>query len=157
MRTHAHTHRQEGLTYIEVLIAAALIAIAVLPAMDALYTGMLGSDVYESTSAEHYAALAKMEEVLAEPQSLLLTAAAAVGDENTPSSSYSDAAGTPDRRLVFVALYDADDSDGDGNVLTVPDPKTDGDNDPYTSYVGLLWVRVEVEGSVTFLESLSAP
>lgn len=138
------------------MIAAALIAIAILPAMDALYTGMVGSDVYESKSAEHYATLAKMEEVLAEPQSLLITAAAAAGGKSTPSS-YSDAAGPPDRRLVFIALYDADDADGDGNVFTVPDPNTDGDNDPYTGYAGLLWVRVEVEGSTTSLDSLSAP
>ena len=157
MSTRVCRYRQEGLTYIEVMIAAALIAIAVLPAMDALYTGMLGSDVYESKSAEHYATLAKMEEMLAEPQSLLLSAAAATGNSKTPSGLYSDAAGTPNRRLVFVALYDADNVDGDGDFFTVPDPNTDGDNDPYTAYAGLLWVRVEVEGSVTFLESLSAP
>ena len=124
--------------------------------MDALYTGMHGSDVYASTSAEHYAAIAKMEGVLAEPQSLLITAAAAAGGKSTPSS-YSDAGGAPNRRLVFISLYDADDGDGDGDVFTVPDPNVDGDNDPYTSYTGLLWVRIEVEGSVTSLESLSAP
>jgi len=157
VNTQALASRQEGLTYIEVLIAAALITIAVLPAMDALYTGMLGSDVYDSTSAEHYATLAKMEEMLAEPQSLLLTAAAATGHAKTPSNLYSDAAGTPNRRLVYIALYDADNVDGDGDFFTVPDPNTDGDNDPYTGYAGLLWVRVEIEGSVTFLESLSAP
>lgn len=148
---------QRGLTYIEIMIATVLIAIALVPAIDALYTGSLASDVYEAGSTEHYATLAKMEELLAEPQALLTSAAAAAGNETTPSTYYSDAAGTPNRRLVYVALYDADDGDGDGNVFTVPDPNLDGDNDPYTGYTGLLWVRVEVEGSVTSFESLAAP
>ena len=110
---------QSGLTYIEVMIAAVLIVLALLPATDALYTGMRGSDVYESTSSQHFAALALMEDVLAEPFSSLTTAAAVAGNQSTPSS-YSDLAGTPDRRLVFVALYDADNADGDGDVFTVP-------------------------------------
>lgn len=147
---------QSGLTYIEVMIAAALIAIALVPAMDALYTGIRGSQVFESTSSQHYAVLGKMEEVLAEPFSILTAEAGAAGNNKTPSS-YSDLAGIDDRRLVFIARYDADNADGDGDVFTVPDPNLDGDNDPFTGYVGLLWVRVEVEGSVVSLESLSAP
>jgi len=150
------SNRQSGLTYIEVMVATVLIAIALLPAMDGLYTAMRGNDVYESSSRQHYAALALMEDVLAEPFSLLTSAAAAAGSQSTPSS-YSDTAGMPDRRLVFVALYDADNADSDGNLFTVPDPNLDGDNNPYTGYAGLLWVRVEVEGSVISLESLTAP
>ena len=138
------------------MVATVLVAIALLPAMDGLYTAMRGNDVYESSSRQHYAALALMEDMLAEPFSLLTDAAAVVGSETTPSS-YSDAGGTPDRRLVFIALYDGDNADGDGNVFTVPDPNLDGDNNPYTGYAGLLWVRVEVEGSVISLESLTAP
>jgi hypothetical protein len=96
-----------------------------------------------------------MEEVLAEPYGTLLGAAAAAGSESTPSS-YSDPAGPMDRRLVFIALYDATNADGDGNVFTVPDPDLDGDGNPYTGYADLLWLRVEVEGSITSLESLVA-
>lgn len=147
--------RQSGLTYIEVVIAAALIAIALLPAMDALYTGVHGSGVLQSSSSEHYAVLAKMEAVLAEPFTTLTSAAGTAGSQSVPSS-YSDAAGPPDRRVVFVALYDADNADGDGDVFTVLDPNLDGDNNPYTNYTGLLWVHVAAEGSVTSLESLVA-
>lgn len=157
MNGSSSTHRQSGLTYVEIMIATVLIAIALVPAIDALYTGSLASDVYEAGSTEHYATLARMEEVLAEPQSLLIDAAAAAGNQNTPSAYYSDTGGTLNRRLVYVALYDADDADGDGDVFTVLDPNLDGDNDPYTGYTGLLWVRVEVEGSVTSFESLAAP
>lgn len=147
---------QSGLTYIEVMIATVIVVIALVPAINALYTGMRGNDVYASTSAEHYSALAKMEALLAEPQSSLLTAAAAAGDRKT-ATSYSDASGSPARRLVFIGLYDADNADGDDDVFTVPDPNVDGDNDPFTGYAGLLWVNLEVEGSVTSLESLTAP
>ena len=148
--------RQSGLSYVEVLVATVLLAIVLVPAIQALHTGVLGADVHTSSVVEHYAALTRLEEVLAEPQSALVVAAAAAGDEKTPTG-YSDGAGSPDRRIVYLALYDADNADGDGDVFTVPDPNLDGDNDPYTGYDGVLWVRVEVEGSVTWLETLSAP
>jgi len=155
MNRGASRNRQSGLTLVEVLVAAVLIMAVLMPAVEALRTGMLGSEVLRSTSGEHYAVLSRMEEVLAEPYGTLTSAAAAAGSESTPSS-YSDAAGPPDRRLVFVALYDAANADGDGNVFTVLDPDLDGDGSPYTGYAGLLWVRVEVEGSITTLESLVA-
>jgi prepilin-type N-terminal cleavage/methylation domain-containing protein len=155
VNTRSTFGRQSGLTYIEVMIAVALLAVALVPAIEALHAGMLGADIQQTVSTSHYAALTRMEEVLAEPYGTLTNAAAAAGNESTPSS-YSDAGGAPDRRLVFVALYDADNSDGDGNVFTVPDPNLDGDNNPFTGYTGLLWVRVEIEGSVTSLESLTA-
>jgi hypothetical protein len=148
--------RQSGLTYIEVLIAAVLLAVVLVPAIEALHTGMLGAEVHATTASDHYGALSRMEEVLAEPHSLLVGVAGAAGDYTTPTS-YSDPPGTALRRLVFIGLYDADNLDGDGNPFTVPDPNLDGDNDPYTGYVGLLWLRVEVEGSVTAFETLTAP
>ncbi len=147
---------QTGLTYIEVMVAAALIAIALVPAVEALHTGILGSDVQRTVVDDHYAALAKMEEVLAERYSALVDVAAITADPTTPNS-YSDAAGTLNRRLIYVAPYDADNSDGDNNVYTVPDPNLDGDSNLYTGYNELLWVRVEVEGSITALESLVGP
>ena len=155
MRPRSYHTRQSGVTYIEVMVAAVLIMIALIPAVDALRTGMLGSEILESSSSEHYAVLARMEEVLAEPFGTLTSAASAAGSQSTPSI-YSDAVGPPDRRLVFIALYDADNADGDGDVFTVLDPNLDGDNNPYTGYTGLLWVRTEVEGSITSLESLVA-
>lgn len=148
--------RQMGLTYIEVLIAMALIAVALVPALEALHTGMLGTEIYQETSTKHYTATAMMEELLAEQHGALVSAAAAAGDEATPTS-YSDAPATPNRRLVYLGLYDADNADGDSNLFTVLDPNLDGDNDPYTGFTGLVWLRVEVEGTVVVLESLSAP
>ena len=148
--------RQSGLTYVEVLIAAVLIAVALVPATQALRTGMLSADVHSSVVEQHYAVRARIEEVLAEPHPTLTSAASVAGDYKTPTS-YSDAAGTPDRVIVYVALFDANDDDKDGNGFTVPDPNADGDNNPYTGYSGPLWVRAEVEGSIVGLETLTAP
>ena len=97
-----------------------------------------------------------MEQVLAEPHSALILAAAEAGNAMTPSS-YSDAPLSPQRSLVFLGLYDADDKDGDKDPFTVPDPDLDADNNPFTNYTGLIWVRVEIEGSIVHVESLSAP
>ena len=156
MNRGSSRNRQAGLTLVEVLVAALLLMIMLVPAMEALRTAMLGNEVLQSTSDQHYAVLSRMEEVLAEPFGVLVSAAAIAGNESTPSS-YSDAAGPPDRRLVYVALYDATNADGDGNVFTVLDPDLDGDGSPYTGYADLLWVRIDVEGSITSLESLVAP
>lgn len=147
--------RQVGLTYVEVMIAVVIIAAALVPALEALHTGMLGTEIYQSSSAEHYSATGKMEELLAEPYAALLAAAASAGDETTVSG-YSDAPATPDRRLVYLSRFDADNADGDNNPFTVPDPNLDGDNDPFTGYSGLIWLRVKIEGSAAALESLSA-
>ncbi len=154
---HAHAARQQsGLSYVEVMVATAIIAIALVPAIEALHTGVLGTEVFASSTTDQYAALGKMEVVLAEPHSTLTLAAADAGDALTPSS-YSDASATPIRSLVFLGLYDADNKDGDNDPFTVPDPDLDGDGNPFTNYTGLIWVRVEIEGSVTFVDSLSAP
>lgn len=148
--------RQSGLTYVEVLIAATLVSIALVPALEALLTGMSAARIFQSSSDEHYALLARMEEVLAEPHSALAASAAAAGNPDTPCS-YSDVTGSPNRRLVYLALYDADDADGDNDVFTVMDPDMDGDGNPYTDYRGPLWIRVEVESSATSFDSLTAP
>jgi hypothetical protein len=146
---------QRGLTYVEVLIAALLIVMALVPATNSLYSGLLASRVATNSSEQHYAVLSLSETVLAEPYSALLAAAAVAGDETTPTS-FSDAAGIPERRVVFIARYDADDSDSDGDPFSVPDPDADGDGNPYTGYDGLLWVSVEVEGSIIALRTLAA-
>ena len=135
--------REAGISYVEVMIAMALIAIALVPAIDALRTSLGTGSGYATRLTEHYRVAGRLEDVLAEPFQDLDAAAVAAGSE-TVASSYSDAAGTPDRRLVYLARYDADDADGDG------DPFTGGD-------VGLLWVRVVLEQGGSDLESLTTP
>jgi len=128
---------QSGLSYIEVLIATILVAVSLVPAVEALRGGIFGAGVHESAAVDHYELRAKMEEVLAEPYVLLDAAALAAGDENTPTS-YSDSAGASKRRLVYLSRYDA-------NLpgFTATD-------------TGLLWVRVDFEARAGELETLTA-
>ncbi len=145
MRSHARSmpSHQAGYSYVEILIAAILITVSLGPAMDALRTATIGAEIYESYSEQHYRLLSRMEEVLAEPYGSLNVEAVAVGSPTTPTA-YSDPVATPDRRLVYLAAYDIDNADADNEpFLTGTDP-------------GVLWVRVEIEGTVLSLESLTA-
>ena len=133
---------QTGFSYIEVLIATVLIAITLIPALEAIQGALVGSGIHESLTSHHYLLKDKTEEVLAEPFSALEDAATAAGG-NSVATSYSDSSGTPNRRLVFLFGYDADNADAD--------------NDPFTGVDdGLIWVRVELESTGQFLETLSS-
>lgn len=134
--------RQRGLTYLEVLIAAVLLALTLVPALDALLTAVSGTAVHESYVVDHHRLSSRMEEVLADPFSDLDAEAQAIGSPSTPTA-YSDAGGTPGRVLVFLSRYDGDDADADG------DPFTGGD-------AGLLWVQTAVENTDYELETLIA-
>ena len=141
-RSQTVSARQRGYSYAEILIATVLIAVSLVPATEALRMATTGASVYESASARHFGLIAKMEEVLADSFSALDEAALAAGGSTTPTS-YSDPPGTADRRLVYIAAYDIDNADGDDEpFLTGTD-------------TGVLWVRVEIEGSALALESLT--
>lgn len=142
-------YRQQGFSYIEVLVAAMLISIALVPALDALNTGLISADIHKSLTTQHYLRLSKMEQLQTENFIDLLAAAKTAGNSST-ASTYSDTSGTSNRRLVYLALYDAD-----ADPFTITDPNTDNDNDPYTgSTSNLLWLRVETEGNSQTLETL---
>lgn len=130
--------RQRGLTLVEVLIATVLIAVLLVPAVDALYTGLLGSGIHARAADDHYRLLSRLETVLAEAYGDLEAAASGP----VVASVYSDPAGPGPRLLVHVAAYDADDADGDA------DPFTGTDED-------VLWVRVSIEGAVASLDALA--
>jgi len=137
-RRVCRAHQISGFSHIEVLIATVLMTISLLPAMDALKTGLLGSVIHRESVEIHYHLQAKLEQVLAEPVSLLETAAVDAADPAI-ASSYSEAPGTNRRRLVYISRYDGDDQDGDHF--------TDTD-------AGLIWVRVELEGTALSVETL---
>lgn len=133
----AGASRQAGLSYIEVLTAVVIIAISVIPATDALRNAMHVAASDGQATVNHYRMTSKMEEVLADPFS---TASARAAGTST-ATSYSDTAGSTDRRLVFISRYDGDNADAD--------------DDPFTgTEAGLLWVRVEIEGTATALQAL---
>lgn len=139
---HTVNARQRGISYIEILIATVLIAVSLIPASEALRTATASSSIYVDYSVQNYRLLAKMEEVLARSYFSLEVEAAAVGSESIPTV-FSDAAGTPDRVLVYLSPYDADNADADGDPFTGTD-------------ANLIWVRVQIEDSALLLESLTA-
>ena len=123
-------HRQAGLSYAEALVAVAVLAIALVPALESLQTVFTGADVHEMLRSRQQQIANRMEMLIAEPLSSLDQAAQAAGSE-TVASSYSDPVG-PDRVLVFLSRYDGDNADVDD------DPFSGTDKD-------LIWVRVAVE------------
>jgi len=135
---------EQGLTYVEVLIATALIAITLVPAMEALQATTLGMGIHESRTVQHYHLTAMLEDVLAEPFTDLDTEAVTLNDPNLASTTYSDLPAAENRRLVYLSRYDGDNADGNGN--------------PFDSGMdeGLLWVRVEIEGTDQAIESLTS-
>ena len=134
-------HPQKGFSYIEVLVAIALIAITLIPAMDALHTGVKGSQIHADETANIFWLGAKVAELKALSYKTLESEAAAAGDANTVVDNLSDAVGSDKRRLVYLALYDGDNADAD--------------DDPFTGVdEGLLWIRVEIDGQRHSLETL---
>jgi type II secretory pathway pseudopilin PulG len=134
--------RRAGFGYIEVLIATGLIALMLAPALEGLSIGLQGSQLQLVETATHYHVASRMEEVLAKSFDDLLQEAAAAGDASTPTS-YSDAVDARLRRLVYLGAYDLDNADGDNDSLTGGEPE-------------VLWIRVEIENSNRFLETLSS-
>lgn len=147
---------QQGISYIEVMVASVLIAISLVPALEALQVGINGADIHKNYAVDHYQLVSKFEDVLAKPFNELLDSAA-VAVSNTTPTIYSEAAGIANRRIVYISYYDAADSDADGNPFTIADADSDFDNNPYTGGdvdIDLLWVRVEIEGTAHVMETL---
>ena len=134
-------YHQQGFSYIEVLVAMVLLAITLIPALQGLEGALVGSKKHETITTQQYYLQSKFEDVLAQSFNDL-DAAAIVAGSNTVPTSYSDLAGSNDRRLVFLAKYDGDNADADGDVFTGVD-----DN--------LIWVRVEIENTPYVLETLT--
>jgi type II secretory pathway pseudopilin PulG len=139
MKNIVSIHRpQQGFTYAEVLLSVLLISILLVPALQALNTGIAGSS--NDLAARQFELRSKVEEVLANPFGQLYSETYLYGG-NTPTSvsaSYSDAAGTTDRRVVVFYRYDVA-----TNALSSND-------------TGLLYVNTyyEAEGSANGLSTL---
>jgi hypothetical protein len=132
--------RQAGVSYIEVLIATALIAISLVPMTNAVRDAIGASAAHEDAAIQQLHMLAKLEDVLAQAFSTLETAAAEAGSASVPTR-YSDLDGSENRRLVYLSLYDGDNADSD--------------DDPFTGVdAGLMWIKTEIEGTLMSVESL---
>jgi len=135
-------YRKAGFSYVEVVFAGLIAALALVPAIDALNHGMQSARADSDRTEAHFHVISLLEEVVAEPYASLDAEALRVGDP-TVATTYSDLAGSNRRRLVYLARYDGDDADGDGDRFT-------GGDD------GLLWGRVELENTNMAFQTLTA-
>jgi len=132
-------HRAAGLSYIEVIVATLLLAVALVPMMEALAPGVQGSQIHRDRAEINFALAGKLETVLTQPFDDLDAEATAAGDYKT-ATSYSDVAATVPHQ-VFIWRYDVDDADGDGDVFT------GGEDD-------ILWLRVATTDGLIDLQTL---
>jgi len=133
--------KQAGFSYTEVLVATALIAVALVPMLDALQPGLQGSQIHRERAQVHFVLKGKMEQVLARPFRELDSEGLTAGSPTT-ATVYSDTA-APVPHEVFIARWDADNADGDDDSFT-------GVEDD------LLWVRVATTDGNTDLQTLVA-
>jgi hypothetical protein len=132
---------QHGFFYAEVLLGMVLLATLLVPALQALNSGILGNAVASSLGVRQLSLRSKMEEVLSQPFGPLYAETYLVGGNTSTSVSanFSDASGANERRLVVLYRFDQA-----SNALTA-------------SNSGLLYVSVyfEAEGSAGALNTLA--
>lgn len=137
---------QHGFSYAEVLLSVMLLAILLVPAMQALNTAILGSS--NGLAAKQLALRSKVEEVLSKPYNGLKAETNTCSAPNPPcfctttqtsvSTQYSDASGATDRRVVVLYCFNTT-----TNTLSATD-------------TGVLYASVyyEAEGSTNALNTL---
>jgi prepilin-type N-terminal cleavage/methylation domain-containing protein len=131
--------RQHGFTLVEALAVLILLGLALVPAMRMLEGALQVETVNREELQMDYRLIDRAEVLLSEPFGALVSAARGAG----VASPYSDAAGTPNRRLVYISGYDANNLDAD-------DDDTTGADD------GILKIRVELEATANAVTLLQA-
>ena len=98
--------KQPGFTYIEVMLSVVLLAVLLVPALQALQTGVNGGAT-PAMAAKPPTLSAKMEEVLSKPfYDLYAQTYLTGGNTAAVNAAYSDAAGA-NQRVVVIYRYDA--------------------------------------------------
>ncbi len=123
-------------------MAIALLAVMLVPAINALTTSSQGAEVHRELANDHFRLTSRLEELQAEPFSDLEAAAAAAGSPQT-ATTYSETPGAPGRLVVYLAACDGDNADGDVDLFTGADD-------------GILWIRVAVENTAHDLQIIRA-
>lgn len=101
-------HRQQhGFSYVEILLSVVLLAVLLVPALEALQSGVAANHS-SSLLTRQFRLQAKMEEVAAKPFAALYSQTYLPGGNTTTAvnASLSDPTGTPERRNVLVYRYD---------------------------------------------------
>ncbi len=130
---------QQGISYVELLVATVLIATALVPMMNALQAGLQGATLFQTKTGFHHVLTGTVEKVLAEPFGNLDAAATAAG-AYTNATTYSDV-GASIPFKVYLWRYDVDNADNDNDEFT------GGEED-------LIWVKVALVDNGQSIETL---
>lgn len=126
-----------GASYVECLVAIALIAACLAPALDALRDGVAAAGTQRGTAVEIERLRARVEEVLSNDYRVLDAAALAAGNDPAATvPAYSDPPGTPGALRVALYRYD-----GAGSTA---------------AETGMLWIGVVIEGSARRIDTLKS-
>lgn len=101
-----------GYAYIEVLIAAIVLSLALVPASDALMEVIRHTQEVRSLLQTNYHIQVLLETVLTNPYTTL---AAELSVAAPVASRFSDPTATTHRRIVYILPFDADNADTDDN------------------------------------------
>ena len=150
MRARIHPSRSAagGFSYVEVLLAVILVAVTLVPALQALRIGITGAKTGLDMTASARALGNKMEELLARPYADLLGAAAATGNSSSTPVAAFDPNATLAYPLPAVAPAGPGFTDTSFNVyVTMVDPATGLPTAGVSPDLGLLLVRVSSPSS----------
>mgnify|MGYP000847073652 FL=1 len=132
--------RQRGFGYVEALVAVVLLAVALVPALEALTNVTLGAPSADRDDDLWMAVANKMNEVGGSRFDDLDYYANTAGSP-TAASGLSDPATANPRVLVYLSRYDGDNADGDNNPFT----GTDAD---------LIWIRAAIADTPVEMSTL---
>src|SRR5712691_5568364 len=105
-RSLTNRPRPRGFSYVEILLSVILLAVLLVPALQALQSGVAGGQ-NPSLAARQLALRDRMEQVLATPfANLNARTYLAGGNTTSANASLSDPVGTTDRRIVVLYRYD---------------------------------------------------
>lgn len=131
---------QRGFGYVEALVAVVLLAVVLVPALEALGNAARNAPTAAQDDTLWMSAANKLREVTGSRFDDLDAAATAAGGAGNVSS-LSDPTGSSPRVLIYLSRYDGDNADGDDNGFT----GTDTD---------LIWVRATVADTPVSLDTL---
>jgi hypothetical protein len=140
-RPQTARRRARGISYVEVVVATAVLTIALVPALDAMRTGIAGTEVHATEIASRQRLSDKMEEILARPFNSLyrLTYATGGNQPTTVQAELSDAPGSSGRRIVNLYRVDgATASSADTGLLRIRVSYEDG-GAPLETLKGRWW------------------
>jgi hypothetical protein len=135
---------QRGFFYAEILLSVVLLAVLLVPALQALQSGIAGGQ-NSSLAARQLALRDKMEQVLAKPFYDLYAETYRSGNATSANVLFSDPASAPDRRNVVLYRYNAsavppDLSANDTGLLLVKVYyQADGPTNALNTLVGRWW------------------